>query len=161
MIKKTVYLLSVVLVISLLYNYKACTSTATKADTVTIERTDTMYITKTDTLPYVKKETVTHYIKVPVPKDSIIHDTINAEVVQRTYTNDSLYVAYVSGIRYNDYPRLDSISVMQRTIVLEKERIVTTKLPRRFRIGLQAGAGFGVFSRKPDVYIGVGGQISF
>ena len=159
--KKAVYLLSVVLVISLLYNYKACTSTTTKADTVTIERTDTMYITKTDTLPYIKKEIVTHYIKVPVPKDSIIHDTIDAEVVQRTYTNDSLYVAYVSGIRYNDYPRLDSISVMQRTILLEKERIVTTKLPRRFRMGLQAGAGFGVFSQKPDVYIGIGGQISF
>jgi len=156
--KKAVYLLSVMLAISLLYNYKACTSTA---NTVTIERTDTMYITKNDTLPYIKKETVTHYIKVPVSKDSIIHDTINAEVVQRTYTNDSLYVAYVSGIRYNDYPRLDSISIMQRTILLEKERIVNVEPPWRFRVGLQAGAGFGVFSRKPDVYIGVGGQISF
>lgn len=156
--KKAVYILSVVLAISLLYNYKACTSTA---NTVTIERTDTMYITKTDTLPYIKKETVTHYIKVPVPKDSIIHDTINAEVVQRTYTNDSLYVAYVSGIRYNDYPRLDSISVTQHTILREVERTIPVAEPRRFRIGLQVGAGFGVFSQKPDIYIGIGGQISF
>ena len=159
--KKAAYLLSVILAVSLLYNYKACTGTANKANTVTIERTDTMYITKNDTLPYIKKETVTHYIKVPVPKDSIIHDTIDAEVVQRTYTNDSLYVAYVSGIRYNDYPRLDSISVTQRTILLEKERIVTTEPPRRLRIGLQVGAGFGVFSQKPDLYIGIGGQFNF
>lgn len=159
--KKAMYLLSVVLAISLLYNYKACTSTATKADTVTVERTDTMYIARTDTLPYIKKETVTHYIKVPVPKDSIIHDTINAEVVQRTYTNDSLYVAYVSGIRYNDYPRLDSISITQRIILRKVERTIPVAETRRFRIGLQAGAGFGVFSRKPDIYIGVGGQISF
>ena len=159
--KKAVYILSVVLAVSLLYNYKACTITATKADTVTVERTDTMYIVKTDTLPYIKKEAVTHYIKVPVPKDSVIHDTIDAEVVQRTYTNDSLYVAYVSGIRYNDYPRLDSISVMQRTILLEKERTVTTEPPRRLQIGLQAGAGFGLFSQKPDLYIGIGGQLNF
>lgn len=161
MMKKAVYILTVALAVSLLYNYKACTITTTKADTVTVERTDTTYIVKTDTLPYIKKETVTHYIKVPVPRDSIIHDTINAEVVQRIYTNDSLYVAYVSGIRYNDYPRLDSISVTQRTILQEKERIVTTEPPRRLRIGLQTGAGFGVFSQKPDLYIGIGGQFNF
>ena len=66
---------------------------------------------------------VTRYVRVP---DSILmYDTIAGErvlpIVQRTYTDDSTYTAYVSGARIDSFPRLDSIITRQRTL----ERIVT------------------------------------
>lgn len=156
--KKAVFFLAVVLLVSLVCNYKQCTSNDGTADTVTIERIDTQYLTKTDTVPVPKYETVTEYVEVPIVKDSIVHDTIRMEVVQRTYTDDSTYTAYVSGLRYDIFPRLDSISVQQRTIFREIERTITVERKRRLRLGLQAGAGIGIFSKKPDIYLGVGLQ---
>ena len=156
--KKAVFFLAVALLVSLVCNYKQCTSNDGTADTVTIERIDTQYITKTDTVPVPKYETVTEYVEVPIVKDSIVYDTVRMEVVQRTYTDDSTYTAYVSGLRYDIYPRLDSISVQQLTIFREVERTITVERKRRLRLGLQAGAGIGIFSKKPDIYLGVGLQ---
>ena len=156
--KKAVYFLVVALVVSLVCNYKQCTRNDVVGDIVTVERIDTQYITKTDTVPVVKRETITKYIDIPVYKDSIVHDTLSVPVVQRTYTDDSTYTAYVSGLQYDSFPRLDSITVQQRNIYHEIERIITTEQKRRLRLGVQAGAGIGVFSRKPDVYIGIGLQ---
>ena len=156
--KKAVFFLAVALLVSLVCNYKQCASNDGTADTVTIERIDTQYITKTDTVPVPKYETVTEYVEVPIVKDSIVHDTVRMEVVQRTYTDDSTYTAYVSGLRYDIYPRLDSISVQQRTIFRDVERTITVERKRRLRLGLQAGAGIGIFSKKPDIYLGVGLQ---
>ena len=156
--KKAVFFLAVALLVSMVCNYKQCASNDGTADTVTIERIDTQYLTKTDTVPVPIQETVTEYVNVPIVKDSIVHDTVRMEVVQRTYTDDSTYTAYVSGLRYDIYPRLDSISVQQRTIFREIERTITVERKRRLRLGLQAGAGIGIFSKKPDIYLGVGLQ---
>lgn len=156
--KKAVFFLAVALLVSLVCNYNQYASNDGTADTVTIERIDTQYITKTDTVPVPIQETVTEYVNVPIVKDSIVHDTVRMEVVQRTYTDDSTYTAYVSGLRYDIYPRLDSISVQQRTIFREIERTITVERKRRLRLGLQAGAGIGIFSKKPDIYLGVGLQ---
>lgn len=156
--KKAVYFIAVALVVSLVCNCKQCTQNDVVGDTVTVERTDTQYITKTDTVPVVKRETITKYVDIPVYKDSIVHDTLSVPVVQRTYTDDSTYTAYVSGLQYDSFPRLDSITVQQRNIYHEIERTKTVEQKRRLRLGVQAGAGIGVFSRKPDVYIGIGLQ---
>ena len=156
--KKAVFILAVALVVSLVCNYKQCTRNDVVGDTVTVERTDTQYITKTDTVPVVKRETITKYVDIPVYKDSIVHDTLSVPVVQRTYTDDSTYTAYVSGLQYDSFPRLDSITVQQRNIYHEIERTIAVEHKRRLRLGVQAGAGIGVFSRKPDIYIGIGLQ---
>ena len=156
--KKIVYFLAVALLVSLVCNYKQCIENVAKTDTMTVERIDTQYITKSDTVPVVQHETITKYVDIPVYRDSIVHDTLSVPVVQRTYTDDSTYTAYVSGLQYDIYPRLDSITVQQRTIYHEIERTITVEQKRRFRLGIQAGAGIGVFSHKPDVYIGIGLQ---
>ena len=156
--KKAVFFLAVVLLVSLVCNYKQCTGNDVKTDTMTVERTDTLYITKIDTTPVVHKEMVVDYIEIPFIKDSIVHDTVIFDVVQRTYSDDSTYTAYVSGLQYDSFPRLDSITVQQRNIYHEIERNKTVEQKRRLRLGVQAGAGIGVFSRKPDVYIGIGLQ---
>ena len=124
---------------------------------------DTLWQIKTDTLPVIRKEEVTHYIKVPMPaqQDSTQQDSISMEVVQRTYSDDSTYTAWVSGIKWGVLPSLDSISVNQRTIITEREitKVVTRKQP--LTVGLQVGVGYGLINNVPDIFIGVGVQWHF
>ena len=119
---------------------------------------DTIYITHTDTMPVLKTEVHTKYVSIPVYRDSIVTDSVQLEVVQRTYSDDSTYTAYVSGVAVDSFPRLDSISVTQRTIMIdhEIERIITKKRPITY--GLQIGAGYGIVTKQPDIYIGIGLQ---
>lgn len=159
--KKLVFVLAVALLASLVCNYALYTQNDVRADTVTVERIDTLYFTKMDTLPVIVKDTVTGIVKIPVVKDSLVHDTLRLDMVQRTYTDDSTYTAYVSGLQYEDFPKLDSIAVRQRTILQEVERTVINNKRQRLNFGVQAGAGFGIISRKPDVYVGFGVQYSF
>ena len=81
-----------------------------------------------------------------------VSDTVWATVprTQKRY-EDSTYTAWVSGYE----PRLDSIEVYRRTVTIEKreERRVRNK---RFSIGLTGGFGYGVFTGKPDVFLGIG-----
>ena len=82
-----------------------------------------------DTLPPAKGERVVKYIKIPCSnsqpdsltsgggvKDSMPNSLITLPIVQRKYTDDSTYTAYVSGAKIDSFPRLDSISVRQKTI---------------------------------------------
>lgn len=79
-------------------------------------------------------------------------DTVWA-VVPRTQKRyeDSTYTAWVSGYE----PRLDSIEVYQKTVTITK-RVEGRVKNRRFNVGLTGGFGYGVFTRKPDVWVGVG-----
>lgn len=71
---------------------------------------------------------------------------------QKRY-EDSLYSAWVSG--YD--PRLDSIKVYRKTIRIVERQTVTKR--NAFGLGIVGGAGYGIFSRKPDIFVGVGGYI--
>ena len=160
--KKVVFALAVALMVSLVCNYRSCTQE--EPETVIIERTDTLWMTKTDTLPMVSTEYITQYVKIPVPvSDSVTaqRDSVELEVVQRCYTDDTTYTAWVSGIKYDDWPRLDSVSVRQRTIIREREVIRTKERKRPLTYGVQAGVGYGLFNRQPDAFIGVGIQYNF
>ena len=101
----------------------------------------------------------TVYIKVPIPKylpGDTIHDSIDVPVpiIQRRY-EDSLYTAWVSGFE----PKLDSIDLRLPTITETVTKTVVKPSPL-ITFGIQSGAGYGVFNRQPDVYIGIGGQIN-
>ncbi len=76
--------------------------------------------------------------------------TIALPVVQKVY-RDSMYTAWVSGYE----PALDSINLRLPTIT---ERITETivKPAPRLSVGLQVGAGVGMFQHRPDVYVGIG-----
>ena len=84
-------------------------------------------------------------------------DTIELPKMQRVYTDDSTYKAWVSG--YD--PRLDSIEVYRKTI----KETVTIQMPaekkkrtfwQRFNIGVQAGYGLGLDDKKTHPYVGCG-----
>ena len=81
-----------------------------------------------------------------------VSDTVWATVprTQKRY-EDSTYTAWVSGYE----PRLDSIEVYRKTVVVTKS-VEGRGKSKRFNVGLTGGFGYGVFTRKPDVWVGVG-----
>ena len=141
---------------------------------------DTTYVYVHDTLPVVKNEHIVEYIKVPVgdlsacldgnvdnKHDSTClngaavqkccNDSMTFPVVQKEYSDDSTYTAYVSGLRYNQWPKLDSIIVRQREITNTITKTITIQKKRsRFSVGLQAGYGYGFQYRGFEPYVGVG-----
>lgn len=142
---------------------------AVKTETV-IQR-DTVYTEKTDTVPpKISERIITRTItkKQPdglkMPKNdtsnTAVSDSLRLDVVQRVYSDDSTYTAYVSGAAIDDWPKLDSIRVRQRTITNNIIRNNTITKKPLITFGLQVGAGYGIVSRKPDIYIGIGGQIN-
>lgn len=159
--KNIIYFAAAVFVLVLIYNYALSRRNAVKTEIREKIRIDTIYIDNTDTAPKVKKEIHIKYVSVPVYRDSIITDSVRLDVVQRVFSDDSTYTAYISGAVVDSFPRLDSISITQRNIIIdhEIERIITKK--KAITFGLQVGAGIGVIQKKPDIYIGIGAQWNF
>lgn len=82
-------------------------------------------------------------------------DSVTFDVVQRKYTDDSTYTAYVSGLRYDIYPRLDSVIVRQKMI----ERTITNTIYRdrqglKLKLRPAFGGGYDPLNRQWGVYIG-------
>ena len=125
-------------------------------------RTDTVTVVKIqevhDTLPQIKTEKVIKYITLngktgtQFVKDSVHGDSLTLPVVQRVYTDDSTYRAYVSGVRVGEYPKMDSIAVRQRLI----ERTITNTIVRKqhWRFGVGVNAGVSIITGKPDMTAG-------
>lgn len=139
--------------------------TKVETDTVFQERIDTIHIT----------HTVTRYRPQPTRTDTIfITDAQTQEVAQhikKTYEVDSLHIdttcippASVNyhllvrtdnydvdsiALRFNvDYPKITQTQTITKTVTRKK----------RWNYGIQTGFGYGIFNRKPDLYIGVGIQ---
>ena len=137
-------------------------------DTIFQERIDTIHLT----------HTVTKYKPQPTRTDTIYRtDTFTNEVaqhIQKTYEVDSLYKdetcippASVNyhllvrtydndvdsiGLKFNvDYPRITETQTITKTITKKKH----------WGYGVQTGFGYGMFNRKPDLYIGLGITYNF
>ena len=139
--------------------------TKVETDTVFQERIDTIHLT----------HTVTRYRPQPTRTDTIfITDAQTQEVAQhikKTYEVDSLHIdttcippASVNyhllvrtdnydvdsiALRFNvDYPKITQTQTITKTVTRKKH----------WNYGIQTGLGYGVYNRKPDLYIGVGIQ---
>ena len=139
--------------------------TKVETDTVFQEHIDTIHIT----------HTVTRYRPQPTRTDTIfITDAQTQEVAQhikKTYEVDSLQIDTTStphgmvsyhllvrtdnyevdsiALRFNvDYPKIIQTQTITKTVTKKK----------RWNYGIQTGFGYGVYNRKPDLYIGVGIQ---
>ena len=137
--------------------------TKVETDTVFQERIDTIHIT----------HTVTRYRPQPTRTDTIfITDAQTQEVAQhikKTYEVDSLHIdttcippASVNyhllvrtdnydidsiALRFNvNYPKITQTQTITKTVTRKKH----------WNYGIQTGFGYGVYNRKPDLYIGVG-----
>ena len=139
--------------------------TKVETDTVFQERIDTIHIT----------HTVTRYRPQPTRTDTIfITDAQTQEVAQhikKTYEVDSLQIDTTStphgmvsyhllvrtdnydvdsiALRFNvDYPKITQTQTITKTVTRKKH----------WNYGIQTGFGYGIYNRKPDLYIGVGIQ---
>ena len=139
--------------------------TKVETDTVFQERIDTIHLT----------HTVTRYRPQPTRTDTIfVTDAQTQEVAQhikKTYEVDSLHIdttctppASVNyhllvrtdnydvdsiALRFNvDYPKIIQTQTITKTVTRKKH----------WNYGIQTGFGYGVYNRKPDIYIGVGVQ---
>lgn len=148
--------------------YNGCTGSGGESDTLSVRVDsvrDTIIIEKHDTVPVVRRETVVRRIPVLelLSEAKVMGEMTgemtgdSLEIVQREYSDDSTYTAWVSGIRYADYPRLDSINVCQREITSRiTETVTLQKRQSRWSVGLQAGYGYGLQYRGFEPYVGVG-----
>ena len=160
------------------------------AKSETIRVTDVRIDTIRDTIPKIVAERQVGVLKVPVNDILSIHrpayfadkadikqkevknsaydtmqptaiDTIELPKMQRVYSDDSTYKAWVSGYE----PRLDSINVFRKTIKETVTISVPTKKKRtfwqRFNIGVQAGYGLGLDDKKTHPYVGCGVGFNF
>lgn len=139
--------------------------TKVETDTVFQEHIDTIHIT----------HTVTKYRPQPTRTDTIfVTDTQTQEVAQhikKTYEVDSLQIDTTSkphgmvsyhllvrtdnydvdsiALRFNvDYPKITQTQTITKNVTKKK----------RWNYGIQTGIGYGIYNRKPDIYIGVGLQ---
>ena len=139
--------------------------TKVETDTVFQERIDTVHLT----------HTVTRYRPQPTRTDTIfITDAQTQEVAQhikKTYEVDSLQIDTTSkphgmvsyhllvrtdnydidsiALRFNvDYPKITQTQTITKTVTKKK----------RWNYGIQTGFGYGIYNRKPDLYIGLGIQ---
>ena len=115
--------------------------TFTKVDTVKVPNT-ILVPSKTDTVwqERIKKDTT---LQVTRKTYDIDNDSVGAHVV-------------VSGVN----PSVDTLSIWAKKTSYSVNRTVIKTIPmkdtKRFKIYPTIGVGYGVFSRKPDMYIGVG-----
>ena len=139
--------------------------TKVETDTVFQERIDTIHLThtvtryrpqptRTDTIFITDAQTqeVAQHIKKTYEVDSLHIDTtcippasVNYHLVVRTDNYDVDSIA----LRFNvDYPKITQTQTITKTVTRKKH----------WNYGIQTGFGYGVYNRKPDLYIGVGIQ---
>lgn len=143
-----------------------CSSSTSGVDTVNVKIDsvrDTVYIHKVDTLPVVKNTEIIKY--VPIKEvDTSLDCSEPAEqadsmllIVQKEYSDDSTYTAYVSGIKYSNYPKLDSIDVKSKLITNTIEKTITVKEKKsRWGVSVTAGPTYDVINGKMGAGISVG-----
>ena len=116
-----------------------------------------------DTFTKVDTVKIPHTILVPSKTDTVYQEKIQKDttlqVTRKTYDidNDSVGAhVVVSGIN----PMVDTLSIWSKKTSYSVNKTIIKTIPmkdtKRFKIYPTIGVGYGVFSRKPDMYIGVG-----
>ena len=116
-----------------------------------------------DTFTKIDTVKVPHTILVPSKTDTVYQEKIakdtTLQVTRKTYDidNDSVGAhVVVSGIN----PMVDTLSIWSKKTSYSVNKTIIKTIPmkdtKRFKIYPTIGVGYGVFSRKPDMYIGIG-----
>ena len=116
-----------------------------------------------DTFTKVDTVNVPHTILVPSKTDTVYQERIakdtTLQVTRKTYDIDNDSVGahlVVSGVN----PKVDTLSIWAKKTSYSVNRTVIKTIPmkdtKRFKIYPTIGVGYGVFSKKPDMFIGIG-----
>ena len=153
-----ILIMAVMFVISLCFNASLCSREEPSPyhDTVRTIYTDTIIYYK----PVSRDSVVIRYVteKLPSADDKeedfpITNDSSSVviPITQKIYTDDSTYIAYVSGYQ----PALDSFMFLRKNITTT--HICPTPKERKWSVGIQVGYGVTV-NKTPQFtpYIGIG-----
>ena len=121
-----------------------------------------------DTFTNVDTFNVPHTVLVPSKTDTIYQEKIQKDTVLNTISktydidNDSVGAhVVISGVN----PRIDTMSIWAKKTSYTIDRTITKTIPikdtKKFKIYPTIGVGYGVFSKRPDMYIGIGMTYSF
>ena len=121
-----------------------------------------------DTFTMIDTVKVPNTILVPSKTDTVYQERIQKDttlnVTRKTYDIDNDSVGahlVVSGVN----PNVDTLSIWSKKTSYSVNKTIIKTIPmkdtKRFKIYPTIGVGYGVFSRKPDMYIGIGVTYSF
>lgn len=110
-----------------------------KRDTIIIDKPQPIYITKAKVVRDTLKttDTIPQFVEVEVP-------------IETKEYKDSSYYCRISGFKAS----LEHLEVYPVQTTITKE--ITQYRVKKWGIGIQAGFGYGVFNKKPDMFIGIG-----
>ena len=155
--KKLVYILSIILIISLALNVYQCNR---KKDVAEIEKE--VIVEKCDTIIQTKLKTDTIYFNDIQYKTINVRDTVWIEAKNREYKDSTEdYDITINAVKLNNY----QLNIHKRdTITYTKEiikNVYTKKKQNRFTHGISLGFGYGFINRKPDLFLGYSIQYNF
>lgn len=143
-----------------IYKYKP--KTEIKVDTVITEKHDTILLTNHKPYSEIRYKKVVDTLKTT---DSVFVP-VEVPLSIKKYEGDTLstdgtkvhYRASISGYRQS----LDTLwfDVQHQDKIIFKE-VTKYKKKRGFKVAPSVGAGYGVFNRKPDIYLGVSLSYNF
>lgn len=167
--KYTKYIIPALFIVTILF---CCFRGCNKSTEAQQPATDTVVVTETDTIH--ETTSVVHFFPKPIKEVEVRWDTVRKDtilpIVSRTYSDtirkeDGAELRYIASVSGHN-PSLDSISfdltypkIIETNTVTVTER-VNEKAPR-VSVGLQTGFGYGVFNKKPDLYVGFGFSYRF
>lgn len=121
----------------------------------TVVSLDTIYVNKPVVHQVSKLEKVVDTLIYTVVKNDTIEVPVSLPLVQKVY-RDSTYSAVVSGVDFDDYPKLENIQLYNKNTVIYETHTIIKRKRWNWNIGVQIGAGYGFQSEKISPYIGIG-----
>ena len=151
--KKLIYILSIILIISLALNVYQCNR---KKDVAEIEKE--VIVEKCDTIIQTKLKTDTIYFNNIQYKTINVKDTVWIEAKNREYKDSTEdYNITINAVKLNNYQlnihKRDSIQYENKII---RETIVKKEKQNPFGISLFLGPGYDLYNKQMGVSVGIG-----
>ena len=151
--KKLLYILSIILIISLALNVYQCNR---KKDVVEIEKE--VIVEKRDTIIQTKLKTDTIYFNDIQYKTINVRDTVWIEAKNREYKDSTEdYDITINAVKLNNYQlnihKRDSIQYENKII---RETIVKKEKQNPFGVSLFLGPGYDLYNKQMGVSVGIG-----
>ena len=151
--KKLIYILSIILIISLGLNVYQCNR---KKDVVEIEKE--VIVEKRDTIIQTKLKTDTIYFNDIQYKTINVRDTVWIEAKNREYKDSTEdYDITINAVKLNNYQlnihKRDSIQYENKII---RETIVKKEKQNPFGVSLFLGPGYDLYNKQMGVSVGIG-----
>lgn len=151
-VKFKIFVLYFIFIFSVLFNIYHCerSKQTTQDEEIKI---DTIF--KRDTIIFTQPEIICigSKTKIDTVELKLAGDTIYKQVeipIETKEYKDSLYYCRISGFQ----PILEHLEVYPVQTTIEKK--ITQYRAKKWGYGIQAGFGYGIINKKPDLYIGVG-----